>query len=420
MGAWYTLKLLAMVVSTGMAASTGGQSNDTSSTINLAETDETLFMSNHVTDSLNARSELTLISQVVDGTPLPRFEVDLDEPPRLRWEAVMTANRLATRRTMTYLFDKVPVSVHAQVDKLVAEGEESVPEWAREEMQGIADVLNVTLADVVLVNLFFEITPFCTSIVTQSCSTGRVHHARNMDFGLGMPALSEKLRDIAVDVAFLKAGKPAFVITTFAGYIGAATGMRLGEGGLFSITANEREMTGPVPVPNIFKSILNLVDALMTTDAFPVTWAVREVLEDDSTHASFDAAVSALSTRPFATQMYMTIGGTAAGQGVVLTRDHNKLLDTWRMNATSGGWYLVQTNYDHWLPMPPWDNRKKPAEKALNEVGAAAITQETIYEAVLSRDPVLNKLTVYSTTMSCGEGKYDSFVRTCDSCSPFR
>lgn len=275
----------------------------------------------------------------------------------------------------------------------------------------------------VLVNLFFEITPFCTSIVAQSSSTGRVYHARNMDFGLGMPALSENLRDIAVDVEFLRAGKPAFVVTTFAGYVGAATGMRLkGEvGGAFSITANEREMTGPVPLPNIFKSILNLINALRTTEAFPVTWAVREVLEDDAAHASFDAAVSALSTRAFATQMYLTIGGTKPGQGVVLTRDHNALLDTWRMNATSGGWYLVQTNYDHWLPMPPWDNRKKPAEKALDEVGAAAVMPSSIYDAVLSRDPVLNQLTVYTTTMSCGEGTYGSFVRLCgDGCSPFR
>ena len=368
----------------------------------------------------NVDDDATFNRQVVDGTPVAKFQVDLDKPPAKRWEGVMTANRAAARRTMTYLFAKLPTSVHAEVDKLVLEAEERLPEWAREEMRGVGDVLNVTLADVLLVNLFFEITPFCTSIVTQSSSTGRVYHARNMDFGLGMPSLSKNLRDIVVDVEFLRGGKPVFVTTTFAGYVGAATGMRLKpQGGLFSITANEREMTGPLPVPNIFKSVLNLVNALMTTDAFPVTWAIREVLEDES-FVSFDFAVSALSTRPFATQMYLTVGGTAAGQGVVLTRDHNKLLDTWRMNATSGGWYLVQTNYDHWLHMPPWDNRKKPAERALNEIGAAGVnTSDVLYRSVLSRDPVLNQLTVYSTTMSCEEGKYDSYVRSCDSCAPF-
>ncbi|MDC1215645.1 hypothetical protein N8152_02330, partial [bacterium] len=97
-----------------------------------------------------------------------------------------------------------------------------------------------------------------------------------MDFGLAMPELSASLRDVAVDVEFWKENKLAFSATTFAGYVGVATGMRAEA---FSITANEREMTGKIPVPNIFKSLINLVDVLMSTDAYPVTWAVRELLE---------------------------------------------------------------------------------------------------------------------------------------------
>ena len=51
--------------------------------------------------------------------------------------------------------------------------------------------------------------------------------------------------------------------------------------------------------------------------------------------------------------MYLTIGGTGVDEGTVLTRGRNELLDVWRMNATAGEWFLVQTNYDHWLVMPP-------------------------------------------------------------------
>jgi hypothetical protein len=70
--------------------------------------------------------------------------------------------------------------------------------------------------------------------------------------------------------------------------------------------------------------------------------------------------------------------------------------------------------------MPFFDNRKAPAEKALHRVGAADVSPASIYHAVLSRDPVLNRLTTYTTTMSCGEWKYQSFVRKCDKCSPFK
>ena len=55
------------------------------------------------------------------------------------------------------------------------------------------------------------------------------------------------------------------------------------------------------------------------------------------------------------------------------------MLNTWRINADDGEWFLVQTNYDHWIPMPPWDNRKAPAEKTILEVGAEEISPSTIY-----------------------------------------
>ena len=349
-----------------------------------------------------------------DGAPLEKFVVNLDDPPRLRWKNVMLGNKEGALSTMSYLFKSLPDGLHAEVDALMVDAEARFPEWAKEEMLGVADVLNVTFGDVALVNLFFEITPFCTSIVSQSAS-GRVYHGRNMDFGLAMPTLSENLRDIAVDVEFRKAGETAFVVTTFAGYVGAATGMRPGA---FSITANEREMTGPLPIPNIFKSVLNLMYALVTTEAYPVTWAVREVLQDET--MSYADAISELSARKFATQMYLTIGGTGVDEGTVLTRGRNELLDVWRMNATAGEWFLVQTNYDHWLVMPPWDNRKKPAEKAMVNVSAQEISPRAMYERVLSLDPVLNELTVYSTVMSCSEGTYESFLRDCKDCSPFR
>ena len=54
-------------------------------------------------------------------------------------------------------------------------------------------------------------------------------------------------------------------------------------------------MTGPLPIPNIFKSVLNLMYALVTTEAYPVTWAVREVLQDET--MSYADAISELSAR---------------------------------------------------------------------------------------------------------------------------
>jgi hypothetical protein len=152
-------------------------------------------------------------------------------------------------------------------------------------------------------------------------------------------------------------------------------------------------------------------------DVIPVTWAIREVLEDENA-LTFEDAVGALSTRHMATQMYLTIAGVSFDEGVVLTLDRNKLLDTWRLNSTAGMWFLVQTNYDHWVREPAWDNRKAPAEKALRGVGSVAITPSSMYEDVLSLDPVLNQLTIYTTVVTTADGAYESFVRECETCAP--
>ena len=359
------------------------------------------------------RLKLAPLGSSGDGAQLPKYRVDLDQPPGVRWNDVMKDKRAAAHKTITSLFALLPEEVHTEVDKLVLHVEERLPVWAREEMQGIAAALNVTFGDILLVNFFFEITPFCTSVIARSSSTGHLYHARNLDFGFGMPSFSENLRDLAMDVEFIKGGEPAFMVTTFAGYVGAATGMR---SGVFSVTVNEREMTGPLPIPNLLKGVLNLFNAILTTDAYPVTWATREALEDDA--STFNSVVKMFSERSLATQIYLIIGGASEGDGVVLTRDHNSLLDAWKMDAASGEWFLVQTNYDHWLPMPIWDNRRKPAEKALSKVGADAILPSSISSNVLSLDPILNQLTVYSTIMSCAEGKYESFLRKCEGCSP--
>ena len=112
---------------------------------------------------------------------------------------------------MFYLFSSLPETVHSEGRRaLISNAEARLPAWAREEMLGVADALNVTFGDVVIVNLFFEITPFCTSIVSQSAASGLIYHARNMDFGLAMPQLSASLRDIAIDVEFWNSGKLAF------------------------------------------------------------------------------------------------------------------------------------------------------------------------------------------------------------------
>lgn len=60
---------------------------------------------------------------------------------------------------------------------------------------------------------------------------------------------------------------------------------------------------------------------------------------------SYEQAVDVLSDQDLVAPVYFTLCGKDRGQGCVLTRDRNTLLD--RKNLTNKG-YLCQTNIDHW------------------------------------------------------------------------
>jgi len=49
-------------------------------------------------------------------------------------------------------------------------------------MKGISQASGLKLGEVVLYNIFYEVSSFCTSIVAQD-QNGNIFHGRNLDFG---------------------------------------------------------------------------------------------------------------------------------------------------------------------------------------------------------------------------------------------
>jgi acid ceramidase len=101
------------------------------------------------------------------------------------------------------------------------------------DLQGIANATGLPLGEIVLYNLFYEIHSLCTSIVAKD-ENGKLHHGRNMDFGLFMGwnisthewVLTERLRGVTVNVVWLKDGKPLFRSVNFVGFVGVFNGMK--------------------------------------------------------------------------------------------------------------------------------------------------------------------------------------------------
>lgn len=88
---------------------------------------------------------------------------------------------------------------------------------------------NMTLGKIVAMQLIYDLSAACTSIVAQDQS-GAVHHGRNLDYPI------PGLRNLTAMITFTKGGKTLYNGTTFVGYIGLLTG----QSPVFSVTVDER------------------------------------------------------------------------------------------------------------------------------------------------------------------------------------
>jgi hypothetical protein len=217
----------------------------------------------------------------------------------------------------------------------------------------------------------------CTSVVAQA-SDGSIIHGRNLDWNL--PAV---LRSLVVDVDFVNTSKSTeklFRMTTAVGFVGGFNGMayrgRGGDG--WSVTIDARGKGG--------KPLDNMLQALLVPSLTPCQH-LRHVLERTS---DFEQGLSALSTTPLIDEIYYIVAGTKAAEGAVVTRGREKAVDVWRLDLNEpDGWFRLQTNYDHWNPVPAADDRRNPGVTMMKAVGQAGLSTASMWHVITSF-PVFN------------------------------
>ncbi|KAJ3602876.1 hypothetical protein NHX12_030621 [Muraenolepis orangiensis] len=329
-----------------------------------------------------------------DFSSPPLLNISLDEPPEARWAPILEVFDINfLNKAMAEIIDStVPRWVHEAVAPLVVALEKYIPQPYAGEIRGLAQHAGASVSDIILLNFAYEISAFCTSIVAQD-TEGNVYHGRNLDYPKAV------LRNLTVNIHFIKQGEVVYRGTSFAGYVGLWTGQSPKR---FTISGNQR---GKDRWWNWWK---NVVSALLLKSS-PVSWLIRETLEGA---ADFQDAVMRLSKTPIITGVYYIVAGVHPGEGVVITRDRKGPADIWPLDPLNGGWYRVETNSDHWLPSPGGGHRRRDeAVKALNATGQKNINLATLYQ-VLSVYPVCNGITVYTTTMTAAiPGEYNTLVR---------
>ena len=323
-----------------------------------------------------------------DPAPVKPFVVNLDQDPTVRWKEIFEAYKYEIPAMLAILKTMVPPEVLPLAALFGDSLDTYIPQPYADEIRGLSTSSGMPLGDVALLNALYELSAFCTSIVARDTS-GNMYHARNLDYGfVGL------LHNITIEVDFQRSGTTVYTGTTFAGFVGLMTGQRPH---VFTVSLDQRNQGAWWE---------NLLEAVLDRHSHFAALLIRDTLEEG---ADFKSSLSKLAYSPLIAPCYIIVAGTLPNEAAVITRDRISAVDIWSMDNDK--WYLLETNYDHWVPPPASDDRRDPGIAAMNKVGEKNISLSTLYD-ILSTPPVLNKGTIYTTLMTAAKpSEYKTFIR---------
>jgi hypothetical protein len=259
---------------------------------------------------------------------VPSFDIDLDISPDKRWIPLVKQYK----KKLKNVYDKMEKML---VDNIGFGG--NLKLWLVEkainlygdsplyydEIKSIANELDIPVNRMILIQLCYECFTACTSIIIDNeDKLSYPIHLRTMDWD------DNFLRDITINVRFIKNKRYLFEATTWVGYMGILTGVKPN---LFSISINYRRNH----YPQFWKNIVNVLRF-----NFPVGYLVRECLTNCT---NYDNIVNIMQETKLIAPCYIIMTGVNAGSGKVIVRDRNKY-KTNKINLTQK--YLFQTNID--------------------------------------------------------------------------
>ena len=185
------------------------------------------------------------------------FDVDLDQKPEHRWTHIIEQFEPQLVRIKKQLMPILSsqISPHlmkhniASIDQFYDLAFSAFPSYIQAEMRGVYEKFpGVERNMLVAMNLMYELTTACTSIVARKSklSTDHLIHGRNMD-GYGIMVYLENklgrnyLRNSVVNVNFWRSGK---IVSRGAHFVGLLFPMDGLKSGKFSFSINQRSTTG--------------------------------------------------------------------------------------------------------------------------------------------------------------------------------
>jgi hypothetical protein len=346
--------------------------------------------------------------------PVERFVVNLDLPPRERWKKVIAEKVDALKALLDIIEVAFKLSQPKVTRELVDASMAGIENEYLEEMRGIAEAANVSVSDVMMANMYYEIsgvadTPLdlsksCTSIVTQNANK-TIYFGRNQDY-------PPPFTLVMIHAVFEKGGVMQYEGTTFAGTIGLATAM-VPKGWAASINARGNPKKGTA------KGIDEAIAAAQRgASIFPIF--IRKTMDSIGPH--YNEAVLFMRANEMIMSGFIIMGGSHAGEGAILTKNATSGLEGTDVfsifsepSPAGGAWYVVQTNTDHWLSPPASAygyniSRREAAVEVLDQIGEQNIDLDGVWRT-LDTEPVFNPATIHTELVAPEWSEYQTWKR---------
>merc|ERR1711990_1285151 len=239
-----------------------------------------------------------------DPVPAPIFKIDMDAPAISRWDepcSVPYYGKLV--QSLINFWDSMLPGGGKRMEAIGADLCDKFFPWERcQEIKGCSAKLGASYGWVSIINLGYELSDACTSIISQD-DKGHILHSRNLDFWDGW-GFTDILRNLTFQADMQRNGSTVYHMTSLAGYMGVLSGMRLGG---FSLTVDTRFYPD-----GFFELFEEVIAAIHEKNASLVTFLTRDVMDKQT---NWDDSVKELSKTELIADVYYIVAGTKPTEG---------------------------------------------------------------------------------------------------------
>lgn len=306
----------------------------------------------------------------------PKYIVDLDKKPSERWIHILNQNKEALLNVKTQLLKNINLgNLYCVLSFMIKIYKFFGSIAFVEEIESIAKVMKTDFELVLILQLIYEASACCTSVITNV--NNKQTFFRTMDWPM------EFLKDVTIDVDFVKNDKVIYRATTWVGYVGILTATVPNK---YSLSINYRR-TKNMSFTGIFEKLYKL-----GTMNWPIGHLIRTICENDQ---NYDVALKNLCKADLISPCYITLcDASNIMKPVVITRNPH-------LFKIYENTFVVQTNCDQDKNEPDilfsLERRKKITKMIKQNNNKFKSNDELISKCYIN--PVINNETIYYAIM---------------------